>query len=97
MATPDKMETGEILESPQGAEYLRAMLEEHEALEMSFQSAYPTLLQEHPDQWVAWGKDGIVGVSDSQDKLLRKTRARNLMAKDVIVEYLDSNPTALIL
>ena len=71
--------------------------EGHEALEMSFQDAYPSLLQEHPDQWVAWGKDGVFGVSDSEDVLLRKMRAKNLTAKDVVFEYLDSNPTALIL
>ena len=97
MAATDNIKTGKTLESSQSAEYMRAMLEEHEALETSFQDAYPTLLQEHPDQWVAWGKDGIVGVSDSQEDLLRKTQSQNLMAKDVIVEYLDSNPTALIL
>ena len=78
-------------------EGIRAMLEEHEVLEMSFQDAYPSLLREHPDQWVAWSKDGVVGLSDSQDDLLRKMRAKNLLAKDVVVEYLDANPTALIL
>ena len=97
MANPYKMKDGEILESSQGVKYTRAMLEGHEALEMSFQDAYPSLLQEHPDQWVAWGKDGVFGVSDSEDILLRKMRAKNLTAKDVVVEYLDSNPTALIL
>ena len=97
MAPQDKIKADENLESPQGARYMRTMLEEHDALEMSFHKAYPSLLQEHPDRWVAWGRDGIVGVSDSQDDLLRKIRARKLMAKDVVVEYIDSDPTALIL
>ena len=97
MANPYKMKDGEILESSQGVKYTRAMLEGHEALEMSFQDAYPSLLQEHPDQWVAWGEKGVFGVSDSQAVVLRRLRTNNLVAKDVVVEYLDSNPTALIL
>lgn len=97
MAHPDKMTTDEHLESPQGLKYMRTMLEDHEGLEASFQEAYPSLLRDHPDRWIAWGKNGIIGVSDSQDDLLRMMRSRNLLAKDVVVEYIDSDPTALIL
>ena len=86
-----------IIEAAGGVEYMRAMLENHEALGMIFQDAYASLLQEHPDQWVAWGKDGTVGVSDSQEDLLRKMRAANLMAKEVVIEYLDTKPRPLIL
>lgn len=97
MASSDNMKVEENLESSHSVKYMRTMLEDHEALEMSFQTAYPSLLRDHPDRWVAWGKNGIVGVSDSQDDLLRKMRARNLLAKDVVVEFLDSDPQALIL
>ena len=97
MANPDKMRSDENPESSQNIDYMLAMLEGHEALELSFQDAYPSLLKEHPDKWVAWGKNGVVGASDSQDDLLRKMRSRNLMAKDVVVEYIDSDATALIL
>ena len=97
MVPPDKVKADENLKSSQSVEYMRTMLEEHEALEMSFQKAYPSLLRDHPDRWVGWAKDGIVGVSDSQDDLLRTMRSRNLMAKDVVIEYIDSDPTALIL
>ena len=97
MALPDKMKADENLESSQSVKYMRTMLEDHEALEVSFQEAYPSLLQEHPDRWIAWTKDGIIGVSNSQGDLLRKMRSRKLLAKDVAVEYIDSDPTALIL
>lgn len=97
MAPSDRTKVDENLKSPQSVKYMRNMLEDHEALEMSFQKAYPSLLRDHPDRWVAWGKEGIVGVSDSQDDLLRKMRDRDLVAKDIVVEYLDSDPTALIL
>ena len=97
MALPDKMKADENLESSQSVEYMRTMLEEYEALELSFQKAFPSLLRDHPDRWVAWAKDGIVGVSDSHDDLLRKMRSKDLTAKDVVIEFIDSDPTALIL
>lgn len=53
-----------MIEAGGGVKYMRTMLEDHEAMGISFQDAYPSLLQEHPNQWVAWGKDGVVGVSD---------------------------------
>ena len=84
-------------ESSEEIETIRAMLEQHEALENSFDEAYPWLLRTYPDRWVAWTKDGVVEVSDSHRGILQKTRARELTAKDVVVQCIESDPAAFIL
>ena len=50
MAPRDKIDADERFESSHSAKYMRTMLEDHEALEMSFQEAYPSLMRNHPDQ-----------------------------------------------
>ena len=83
--------------SLEGTENIRVMLEKHEALEKSFDEAYPCLLRKYPDRWVAWSKDGVVKVSDSHRGILQKTRARELTAQDMVVQYIESEPAAYIL
>ena len=86
-----------IIEAWGGVEGVRTVLKDHQAMSGEFWAAYASLLEQHPDKWIAWGKEGVVGVSDSQDGLLREMRSKNLTAKDVMVEYLDTDPKVYIL
>ena len=86
-----------IIEAWGGVECVRTVLEDHQVMSGEFWAAYSFLLEQHPDKWIAWGKEGVVGVSDSQDGLLREMKSKNLTAKDVMVEYLDTDPKAYIL
>ena len=86
-----------IIEAWGGVECVRAVLKDHQVMSGEFWAAYASLLEQHPDKWIAWGKEGVVGVSDSQDGLLREMRSKNLTTKDVMVEYLDTDPKVYIL
>ena len=86
-----------IIEAWGGVECVRAVLEDHQAMSAEFWAAYSSLLEQHPDKWIAWGREGVVGVSDSQDGLLREMKSKNLTAKDVMMEYLDTDPKVYIL
>ncbi|MCY4581103.1 MAG: hypothetical protein OXD31_18920 [Chloroflexi bacterium] len=86
-----------MIEAMGGAQGIRALLEERQSMFVEFWAAYSSLLEQHPDKWIAWGKEGVVGVSDSRDGLLRKIGSKNLSAKDVMVEYLDSDQKSYIL
>ena len=86
-----------IIEAWGGVECVRTVLKDHQVMSGEFWAAYSSLLEQHPDKWIAWGKEGVVGVSDSQDGLLREMRSKNLTAKDVMVEYLDTDPKVYIL
>ena len=86
-----------IIEAWGGVECVRAVLKDHQVMSGEFWAAYSFLLEQHPDKWIAWGKEGVVGVSDSQDGLLREMKSKNLTAKDVMVEYLDTDPKVYIL
>ena len=86
-----------IIEAWGGVECVRTVLKDHQVMSGEFWAAYSSLLEQHPDKWIAWGKEGVVGVSDSQDGLLREMKSKNLTARDVMVEYLDTDPKVYIL
>lgn len=56
-----------------------------------------SLLEKHPDKWVAMSKDGIVSVGDSIEEVLSAVEADGFINSEVAVEFLDANPTTLIL
>lgn len=80
-----------MLEALGGVEGVRTLIENRQSMFVEFWAAYSSLLEQHPDKWVAWGKEGVVGVSDSQDGLLSEIGSKNIAAKDVMVEFLDTD------
>ena len=55
------------------------------------------LTEKYPDKWVAMGKDGVVAVNDSQLGLLADIDGQGLSRNAVAIDYLDTDPTPLIL
>ena len=86
-----------IIEALGGAKGIRTLLEDRQSMFVEFWAAYSSLLEQYPDKWVAWGKDGVIDIADSRDELLRGVRSRSLTANDVMVEYLDTDPKGYIL
>ena len=56
-----------------------------------------SLVEKHPDKWVAMGKDGVVSIGDSIEEVLSAVEASGFITSEVAVEFLDANPTTLIL
>ena len=48
------------------------------------------LTEEHPNKWIAMGKDGVIAVSDSLDESITATSAKGISTADVTIEYLDA-------
>ena len=86
-----------MIEAMGGAEGMRTLLEDRWSMFVEFWAAYSSLLEQYPDKWVAWGKEGVVDIADSQHDLLCKIGLKKLSAKDVMVEYLDSDQKDYIL
>lgn len=55
------------------------------------------LMEQHPDKWVAMGKDGVQTVGESLDDVLDQVDAKGISRDDVFIEFLDTDPPALIL
>lgn len=55
------------------------------------------LMVEHPDKWVAMGKSGVQAVGESLDDVLSQVDAKGVSRDDVFIEFLDTDPPALIL
>ena len=86
-----------MIEAMGGAKGIRTLIEDRQSMFVEFWAAYWSLLEQYPDKWVAWGREGVVDIADSQHDLLCKIGLKNLFTKDVMVEYLDSDQKAYIL
>ena len=86
-----------MIEAMGGVQGIQTLIEERQSMFVQFWAVYSSLLEQHPDKWIAWGKEGVVGVSDSQDGLLSEIRSKNITANDVMVEFLDTDPKGYIL
>ena len=86
-----------MIEAMGGAKGVRTLIEDRKSMFVEFWAAHSSLLEQYPDKWIAWGKDGVVSVSDSQDGLLSEIMSKNIVANDVMVEFLDTDPKGYIL
>ena len=87
----------EMIEEMGGARALIDDLAEFERLQIRMSNEYETLLTDHPDKWVAMGKAGPLAVGDSEEDVYRAVADLGLRWSDVVVEFLDTDPPALIL
>ena len=56
-----------------------------------------SLTEQHPDQWAAMVPGGELFVAGTMDELLRVLDEKGLRHGNVVIEFLDSDPTPLIL
>ena len=56
-----------------------------------------SLTERYPDQWAAMVPGGELFVAGAMDELLTVLDEKGLRGGNVIIEFLDSNPTPLIL
>ncbi len=85
------------LEALGGREAVLEMFEKHRAISADFWSRYYALLEQYPDQWIAWGENGFIATADSQLELIAKLEHKGLTPNDVVLEFLDTDPKVLIL
>ncbi len=79
---------------------VEGFMQSHEAFHrvvLRMNSERASLLDQHPDKWVAVGAHGLLVAADSMEKLLEEVGALGLGNDEFTVEYLDSNPSDLIL
>lgn len=57
----------------------------------------PYLVEKYPDKWVVVGMNGVLAVEDSEDKALQAAENQGVCGSDVLVEFMDTDPPALIL
>ena len=70
---------------------------EYEAAWLRMRQEMETLLKTYPDKWVAMSKDGIVAVGDSLDDVFAKVNAKRVPLGKIDVQFVDTNPSPLLL
>ncbi len=73
----------------EGLEYEAAWLRMNREMEM--------LLKTYPDKWIAMSKDGVVAAGDSLDEVFDMVDAQGVHRGVVEVEFLNTNPTPMLL
>ena len=93
----DKDYVKEVIEGLGGAKVLMDEMDEYHQIVARMRKECPSLVERHPDKWVAMGQEGVLAVGDSMDEVLREVEGRGLHGADVVIEFLDANPPLLIL
>ena len=70
---------------------------EYRELASQMRRKVASLTEQYPDQWAAMIPGGELFVADTMDELLTVLDEKNLRSGNVVIEFLDSNPTPLIL
>ena len=93
----DKDYVKEVIEGLGGAKVLMDEMDEYHQIVTRMRKECPSLVERHPDKWVAMGQEGVVAVGDSMNEVFREVEARGLNGADVVIEFLDTTPPLLIL
>ena len=103
MSLPEYEESGlldeacAMIEEMGGVGALVEGLAEFQELHANMNSQRPYLVEKYPDKWVAVGMNGVLAVEDSEEKALQAAENQGVHSSDVLVEFMDTDPPALIL
>ena len=73
------------------------MMLEYRRLASRMRREIASLTEQYPDQWVAMAVSGELLVADSMDEILAAMDERGMSNENVVIEFLDANPTMMIL
>ena len=86
-----------LVESMGGAQKIVDEMREYEKIADRMLSEWDSLMEKYPDKWVAMGKEGLVSVGDSMEEVIEDVESQGVPEKDVVIEFLDTDPPILIL
>ena len=86
-----------VIEDMGGVDALLQLFADRKELTNRWLEAYPDMLEQYPDQWVAWGQQGVIAVAPSQRELLEMDEVKTHDSNRLFIEFLDTNPEVLIL
>ena len=92
----DKDYVKEVIEGLGGAKVLMDEMDEYHEIVARMRKERPSLVERHPDKWVAMGQKGVLAVGNSMDEVLREVEGRGLHGADVVIEFLDTDPPLLL-
>ena len=93
----DKDYVKEIIEGLGGVRALMDEMDEYHEIVARMRKERPSLVERHPDKWVAMGQKGVLAIGDSMDEVLREVESQGLHGSDVVIDFLDTDPPLLIL
>ena len=74
------------------AEEVRQSQMRHEAMMKNLWKAYPSLLEQYPDQWILWDGENVVHTTETGKEMLQHIRENNISTKRMKIDHLETNP-----
>ena len=87
----------EIVNKLGRAKTLMDEMDEYHEIVARMRKERPSLVERHPDKWVAMGQKGVLAIGDSMDEVLREVESRGLHGADVVIDFLDTDSPLMIL
>ena len=93
----DENQVKQIIESLGGAKVLMNEMDEYQEVITRMREERPNLVVSYPDQWVAIGREGVLGVGNSLDEVLGQVEALGVNTGEVVIEFMETDPPLQIL
>lgn len=86
-----------MIEAEGGFDTLRDRMAEFHNAAARMRRERPTLMNDHPNNWVAMGPDGVLAIGHSFDSVLEELDSRGESESEFVIDFLDTAPPTLIL
>ena len=87
----------DVIDGLGGTKALMDEMDQYHGIVVRMRKERPSLVESHPNKWVAMGREGVLAIGDSMDEVLREIEVRGLHGADGVIEFLDTDPPLLIL
>ena len=86
-----------MIEAEGGFDTLRDRMDEFHSAASRMRRERPTLMNDHPNKWVAMGPDGVLAIGHSFDSVLVELDSRRETGTEFVIDFLNTDPPTLIL
>ena len=86
-----------MIEAEGGSDNLRDRMAEFHSAAARMRRKRPSLMNDHPNKWVAMGPHGVLAVGHSFDSVLEEIDSRGETGTEFVIDFLNTDPPTLIL
>ena len=86
-----------MIEAEGGFDTLRDRMAEFHSAAARMRRERPSLMNDHPNKWVAMGPDGVLVIGHSFDSVLEEFDSRGETGTEFVIDLLNTDPPTRIL
>ena len=86
-----------MIEAEGGFDTLRDRMAEFRSAAARMRRERQSLMNDHPNKWVAMGQGGVLAIGHSFDSVLEELDSRGESESEFVIDFLNTDPPTLIL